>query len=210
MNPFYRLHNLRMENDEAKERMDALRPRFDSLRGRHENGTAPRAVSSFNLFQTPPAIATQMATLLQLEAGQTVLEPSAGLGRLIDAVQAFGQFSITAVESAAQCAGELFRSYESLAIKQRDFLTLTTADIGQFDRVIMNPPFKQWRDIKHISHATTFLKPGGRLVALCANGPQQNEKLKSICDQWIELPSASFKSEGTHVNVAMLVIYKLP
>jgi 16S rRNA G1207 methylase RsmC len=43
----------------------------------------------------------------------------------------------------------------------------------------MNPPFANGDDIKHITHA---LKPGGRLVAICANGPRQNDKLRSVVD----------------------------
>jgi len=43
-----------------------------------------RPVSSFNLFQTPPAIAWQMVEKLpELTNSSKVLEPSAGLGRLL-------------------------------------------------------------------------------------------------------------------------------
>jgi hypothetical protein len=38
----------------------------------------------------------------------------------------------------------------------------------------LNPPFGNADDIKHIMHAWKMLKPGGRLVAICANGPRQN------------------------------------
>lgn len=63
-------------------------------------------------------------------------------------------------------------------------------------------------DIKHIKHAMTFLRPGGRLVALCANGPRQNAQLMPLVEEhggtWEVLPEGSFKSQGTGVNVAML------
>ena len=45
----------------------------------------------------------------------------------------------------------------------------------EFDRVVMNPAFSHASDVDHIRHAWQFLKPGGRFVALCADGPRQNE-----------------------------------
>jgi hypothetical protein len=57
----------------------------------------------------------------------------------------------------------------------------------------MNPPFANADDIRHITHALKILKPGCRLVALCANGPRQNGKLKPIVETsggiWEKLPS---------------------
>ena len=60
--------------------------------------------------------------------------------------------------------------------------------------------------IKHILHATTLLNPGGRLVALCADGPRQREKLKPIAFAWIDLPLGSFKESFTSVAAAVVVI----
>jgi hypothetical protein len=74
----------------------------------------------------------------------------------------------------------------------------------------MNPPFVNGADIQHIKHAVTFLKPGGRLVAICANGPRQQAALKPLAEQsggyWEDLPAGTFADQGTNVNTAMLVI----
>ena len=70
----------------------------------------------------------------------------------------------------------------------------------------MSPPFKNGEDIKHINHALTFLRPGGRLVALCANGPRQKKAFMDIAEHWEELPADSFKEAGTRVNVALMVL----
>ena len=51
-----------------------------------------------------------------------------------------------------------------------------------------------------------MLKPGGRLVAICANGPRQNERLRPQCAEWIDLPAGTFKESGTGVNAALVVI----
>jgi 16S rRNA G1207 methylase RsmC len=94
-------------------------------------------------------------------------------------------------------------------VRNRDFLATTVQDLGgEFDAVIMNPPFKQGRDVKHILHALDMLKPGGRLVSLCYNGTKQNELLKPMACEWHELPANSFREEGTDASVALLVIDK--
>jgi 16S rRNA G1207 methylase RsmC len=71
---------------------------------------------------------------------------------------------------------------------------------------MMNPPFERGADIKDIKHALAFLKPGGRLVAICANGPRQVEELQPLATHWEELPAGSFATCGTQVNTALLVI----
>jgi len=72
----------------------------------------------------------------------------------------------------------------------------------------MNPPFVNGQDIQHITHALHMLKPGGRLVAICANGPRQQEKLRPIVEQhggrWESLPADTFKDSGTGVNTVLL------
>ena len=52
-------------------------------------------------------------------------------------------------------------------------------ELGTFDRIVMNPPFDHGADIRHIEHARGKLKPGGRLVAICAAGPRQRERFEA-------------------------------
>jgi hypothetical protein len=74
----------------------------------------------------------------------------------------------------------------------------------------MNPPFANADDIKHIMHALKMLKPGGRLVAICANGPRQNDKLRPLVEArggiWEELPSDTFIDAGTGVRTVLLML----
>jgi len=172
MNPFHRLHNLRMENDAAGYAMDEMRPRFESLRNRHENGTAPKAVTAFQLFQTPSTLADRLALLADIQPGDKVLEPSAGLGRLIDAMERGSNPSqVVAIEVAPQCAGELYRKTWAFPVSlyQRDFLKCEPSEFGTFDKIVMNPPFHIRADIRHILHALDFLKPGGGSWLRCVS-----------------------------------------
>jgi hypothetical protein len=59
-------------------------------------------------------------------------------------------------------------------------------------------------------HALKMLKPGGRLVAICANGPRQNDKLRPIVEArggiWEKLPSDTFIGAGTSVRTVLLML----
>ena len=201
-----RLLRLKEETDAHGVEMVFDRGRFDTLR---DNTSKPRAVAAFNLFQTPPEIADKMAGLLPDVGGErTILEPSAGLGRLYTALRRAGHAGpIVLAEQSADCCRELYTLTENdnaVILKQCDFLEMNTAA----DAVIMNPPFKMGRDIKHILHAFEMLKPGGVLVSLCYNGVRQNKKLKPLADTWEVLPAGSFKSEGTAAEVALITMIK--
>jgi protein-L-isoaspartate O-methyltransferase len=199
------------ENIAAGIEMLAQRERFRQLAARHENGTAPVAVTGFNLFQTPPEIAARMAELVREampDHGGRILEPSAGLGRLYVPLSELSADWLLIEEHRELCAALRKAVAGAPAPVQRDFLSMGRAEIGQFDAVIMNPPFKQGRDVKHILHALDMVKPGGRLVSLCYDGTRQNRDLCPIADQWEVLPEGSFKTEGTGASVALLVIDK--
>ena len=209
-----RLQQLRTETDLAEHELEKHRGRFVKLA---RNDSAPRAVSAFNLFQTPPDIAAMMAGRLLEHFGNLdglrLLEPSAGLGRLYSAVRsASDSAEIVLVEQSADCCRELYKQTESdrrARLIQSDFLAVDLARAGGlFDVVIANPPFKQGRDVKHINHALELLKPGGLLVSLCFDGVKQNRNLRPRCDTWEVLPDGSFKSEGTGASVVLLSIVR--
>lgn len=188
-------------NDQTAADMDDQRERFQRLA---REDAAPRVVSAFNLFQTPADLANRAAGLLDRRG--RLLEPSAGLGRLYRAIRERDREStIVLVDQSPECCAELYRIGEAdplTELRQGDFLEM---DLGLFDGIVMNPPFKMGRDVKHILHAITMLAPGGRLVAFCAAGPKQRAKLQPIANQWIDLPAGSFKESYTNVAAAIVV-----
>lgn len=202
-----RLHSLRQENAAAGRLLAEQRPRFDRLANRATNGTAPRAVSAFQLFQTAPELAARLVGLLELHRNKNVLEPSAGLGRLLDAIRAAGGWDVSAVELAPECARELYtQERPAVRILQRDFLACTPAELGQFDAVAMNPPFHLRADIRHILHARQFLKAGGRIAALCLDTPHREQALRPLSSTWEKIPAGAFKSSATNVPTVLLTI----
>ncbi len=182
-----------------------------------------QVVSAPQLFPTPPELAARMVELANIMDGDRVLEPSAGTGRLVQAVRNTGaSVHIVAVEISHPLAKQLHAINDQgsdvpqeVEVIARDFLELkpgagSDGCIGAFDAVVMNPPFVGAQDIKHIRHALAMVKPGGRLVALCANGPRQQEHLRPLVNQyrgeWEDLPGGSFAESGTGVNVALLML----
>ena len=182
---------------------------FDALREQLEQGV--QVATSPSLYPTPREVVDQMIDLAELESGDTVLEPSAGTGAIIDGVLAAVDTEVLAYELNGSLCDLLRSKYPShkVQVRQRNFLEVTDFQ-GQYPRVLMNPPFERGADIKHIQHALSMLRPGGRLVAICANGPRQRDILKPLAEQsggqWIDLPAGTFKQSGTGVNSALLVI----
>lgn len=200
-----RLRGLLRETQAAAEEMDRERTRFAGLA---DGQAAPRAVASFNLFQTPEKLAARLVELAELPQSGRVLEPSAGLGRIFRAIRAKSDCHVTLVEISAECCRELHCEATRLGgaeVHQADFLACTPGDLGRFDAIVMNPPFHRGQDIQHIEHAQAFLQPGGRLVALCSAGPRQQAALRPHAKLWIDLPADAFASEGTKVRAALLV-----
>jgi len=176
------------------------------------------------LFPTPPDLAARMARLAgSTLAGMRVLEPSAGTGNLVRAIMnsATGAdcVRIVAVEINSGLVKTLQQQRDrtvhanenNFDIRQADFMACN-GDLGTFNAILMNPPFEKGHDIKHIMHALTMLRPGGRLVAICANGPRQGEQLKPVVEasggEWEELPEDTFAEAGTGVRTVLLSINK--
>lgn len=88
---------------------------------------------------------------------------------------------------------------------------------ARYDRIIMNPPFSNGLDAKHVTHAfEKFLAPGGRLVAVCSAGAEFRTSTEySIfrdlifdCGRFAPIPDGSFKKSGTNVRTTMVILDK--
>lgn len=170
--------------------------------GRLKQGleTGVRVVSAPSLFPTPPEVADEVVLLAGIEPHHRVLEPSSGTGALVDAVRR------RVPTATIECVELNHDMAFNIGARQADFLELTPDDLGKFDRVVMNPPFDKWADIRHIRHALGFLNPDGRLVAICADGPRQDDAFSSFMVR--RLPAGTFA--GTNVRSCILSIDAAP
>jgi protein-L-isoaspartate O-methyltransferase len=179
-----------------------MQDKIAQFKARLKEGVKVRAVQS--LFQTPYEVAKRAAELLEAEPSDRILEPSAGMGDLIAALPAGP--SVVAVEKDQGLCDWLERRFHGprVTVFCADFLGYFTA--RKFDRILMNPPFDDAADIKHVNHALTLLKTGGTLVAIIAGGPRQERVFKNQADFWERLPPGTFA--GTNVSSILMRIRK--
>lgn len=194
-------------------------------------GEITSPTDDYDFFPTPTIIADEMAAMLHLEPGDRVLEPSAGDGKLVDAVCRIGSnLDVVAVELNPEMVSFLYVKYADaftgnmITIYNSDFDYFDAGvkfhSVEYFDKVIMNPPFKKRSDIRHVLRAFSMLKPGGKLVSVMPSGITFRQdsltknfidNMKSMSSKFVikELPPKSFSKSGTDVNTVLLYAEKL-
>ena len=156
---------------------------------------------SHQFYPTPRRLAQRLVELAAIEPHHTVLEPSAGLGGLVDVMPSDHRaHHIQCVEiSELHCKVLEAKGYR---VTQADFLALHT-NRALYDRVVMNPPFSEGRWQAHVEHAASMLHPGGRLVAILPSGARNRENLlPGMTKEWLGPFDGEFA--GTSVSVVML------
>lgn len=160
----------------------------------------------YELFETPTELARELVERAGVKKGDTVLEPSAGKGKIVEVLFEVGA-KVTAVELNPTWA-ELLKVM-GCEVVQGDFLKTT---LDAFDRVVMNPPFSKGQDMQHVQHAWKFLKEGGTLVAVMSPhftfaNSKKAENFRSWAEYvhatWEPLPDGSFKESGTNVKTVV-------
>lgn len=161
------LATLRPVGKQALLRADELRGQLDRAKG---IGQRARFVRSLHwvpgFFPTPAPVIARMFEAADVRPGHEVLEPEAGTANIASEARARGAI-VQCVEIVPKLAERLREMNFNVACA--DFLEMDPAhpQAGRYDRVLMNPPFENRQDEQHIKHAFEFLKPGGRLVAVC-------------------------------------------
>ena len=164
----------------------------------------------YDFFATPAALAREAVEAAGIEPGMLVAEPSAGRGA-IAAVMAeiVGTANVHAYELLPDHVKVLREM--GLQVHEGDFLAQPARPI--FDRIVMNPPFGQQADMKHVQHALKMLKPTGRLVAITS--PAHEHRKSKQADEFRALMNAAgvklrdvesgaFKESGTDVRTVMV------
>lgn len=194
----------------------------DALEAVIESGGYADAKREFQFFETPDALADEIVRLAEIDDDSVILEPSAGSGQLIRAIDSVSPNKQSLPEVVAVEIQERFREtlqHFASETHAADFLGVAPGSIGgPFNRVVMNPPFApRQADIDHVLHAWKFLQSGGRLVSIMSSGwtfrtNKKSEQFKAFVDQHggrvIKNSPDAFKASGTRVNTVTVVIDK--
>jgi hypothetical protein len=171
-------------------------------------------------FATPNELVDHVLAIARIEAGNTICEPSAGTGSLIDAVRKHHpQAKVSYCELNCfllDILREKYEGVEGVSFLGRDFLEVDQHRVGNgFERIIMNPPFERGEDADHVRHAYGLLTPGGILTAIVSAGvfsrcDKKSKTFREFLDSHQALvknvPSGSFKSSGTGVETKIVCV----
>ncbi|WKL18674.1 PLxRFG domain-containing protein [Comamonas testosteroni] len=231
-----------------------------------ERAMVGRANDGLDFFPTSPAVVQSMLDAAEIAEGMAVLEPSAGMGHIADAIVAESgawpdvvELSPSRRELLEAKGFHLAEANDFLQMEPRNFFTFgdtfrapdgvegTMRGVGSmgsqrvrledgdgnrlglynrdeltgiaqngswsgYDRIIMNPPFSDGRDIQHVMHAYSLLRPGGRIVAIMGEGAffQSNKRAEGF-REWLDergatnekLPDGSFMDPSLPVNTGV-------
>ncbi|MDX2820483.1 class I SAM-dependent methyltransferase [Streptomyces ipomoeae] len=114
-------------------------------------------------YPTPKPLVEQLLDLAELKVGCEVLEPSAGRGAIAEAAAARGAV-VDCIELDTARAEYIRAGGYAREVTAADFFSVKVQ--RRYQRVIMNPPFADRQDIRHVQRALRFVQPGGLVVAV--------------------------------------------
>lgn len=178
------------------------------------NGEKRNLKKEFQFFETPKKLADKLVYLASINNDDTILEPSAGQGAIIRAIN-------KVTDIVPDC-------YELMDVNK---IILNKSDLRfnligdnfldnkglSYTKIIANPPFTKNQDIDHLKEMYNCLSLGGRLVCITSNswlnGTQKKQiEFKNWLDklnvELIDIEKGAFKESGTEVGGVIVVINK--
>lgn len=152
-------------------------------------------------YPTPAAVVERVLAEAYVRKGERVLEPSCGCGRFLDAIRNVGGEAFGIEVDPARAAQARAKGHRVLLAN-----FLETVPTGDYDHVVMNPPFYGQHYAKHVNHALKFLKPGGKLTAILPITARYDHGL--LEGRWNDLPVGSFSESGTNINTTVLTMWR--
>lgn len=198
-------------------------PRIESVKAFIDGKTDPEALKAGRIkamegellgkkipgfFLSPPSVAQLVVEYADISENDRVLEPSAGIGSLVEACPNPEKVECLEVNPSLR---EILTA-KGFNLVGRDFLEF---DGSGFDRVVMNPPFENGQECEHVLKAFNCLRDGGRLVSVMSNAvtfrtDRKYTEFKAAIDPHLEhmesLPDGSFKGTITNTGVSTVLI----
>lgn len=168
----------------------------------------------FQFFATPSDLADEIVNYARINEGDSILEPSAGQGAIIKAINKVSKSIPDCYELMDVNVSILEKSELKFNLLGPDFLNHTNK---QYNKIIANPPFTKNQDIDHLTKMYSVLKDGGTLVCITSEswvtGSQKKqvafrEWLDSIDTEVIDIERGAFKESGTMVGGKIVIINK--
>lgn len=190
----------------------------DKLLATIANGEKKDLKKEYQFFPTPPHLAEQLVELAEVSEYDLVIEPSAGQGAIIKAIQAkhgnevyyceLMPLNRVFIEKLPNCK---FITDNFLNVPKKQTFK------GLFTKIIANPPFANNQDIDHINAMFDVCAEGGRIVSIASKHWQHSSNKKETeFRQWleemdaeiIEVAANEFKDSGTAIATVIIVIDK--
>lgn len=161
------------------------------------------AKKEYQFFETPIKIAKMLVSLAEIKKDETVLEPSAGRGRIAGLIK------------GCHCIELNDENYKYLIdnnfnVVGRDFMEF---GVRLYDVIIANPPFTKQQDIDHVNRMMDFAIR--RVVSVMSVSVlfRDNEKTRKFRDRvenfggtFKELPDKAFAESGTNVKACVVCV----
>ena len=174
----------------------------------------------FQFFATPDDLADDLVFEAEIKPFHKILEPSAGQGSIIKAINRVYPIKVDCYELMNTNVlvlnqKKVFDKELNFNLIGPDFLLDKPEPV--YDRIIMNPPFQKNQDIEHIRLAYDWLKPGGQLVAISSTHwnesankkeTQFREFLGAVGAYVRKIDAGKFKESGTMITTCMIIIKK--
>lgn len=171
------------------------------------SGEVPNS-KSYQFYPTPENIADDVIAYANVSENDSILEPSAGNGDIVDKLDHKFRANLTLVElSKLRCDVLESKGYKN--IKNCDFIDYTKQCISdniKHDIVIMNPPFSESRWEIHLDAAVSICNK--RIVCVV---PSSADTRYNAPNGWTLHCSDIYKNEftGTSINTIILVLEKI-
>lgn len=168
----------------------------------------------FQFFATPEKLADELVYLADLKQHDTILEPSAGQGAIIKAINKVCDVTPDCFELMSVNTIVLNNSGLRFNLVGNDFLKHKGKT---YSKIIANPPFSNNQDIDHLKEMYKCLSRGGRLVCITSESwVFGNQKKQIEFREWLDASGAdiinikkgAFQESGTMVGGKIIIIDK--